>query len=573
MNIQICGFSFLFFVLCFTKALCQDVLDTVGYGFSNFDGTFDNSRVRARVLDLGSLKTLNGFQIREKVDARFFDTIRKESHSMEGFNEFTATLKSSISIGGGFGGFKANVASHYNTEVTERYEYYFSRLAQVVERAQLQIYDQSISSLRQLVIPQVRTELASLSPFQIFAKYGTHVTTGVTAGGMLELWSSSSKRDFSSKLDFSVSASLSYKSLVEGSGSLSIEERRKASKTQSTEGLIVHGGNLHVGPGGEVKWISSTATNAQTIKFLSGGAVPIWELIPDASQAQNVQAYYEQVFGARSIILKRFESDALSNTPRVPHPQAQVYVPRGWKVLSGGADVRFFGPGQMLTKSYPILSGSTPVGWKVESKDHLQSDPGQIQAFAIAIWDPNNVWDVTARYSYSAFAQHPATTAYLPPGYILVGGGASVLWRGTGNLLVETYPSSSTGWRSSSKDHLKVDSARIVSYAIGMKHRKGATLIRRQQSGRFGPVQHPNGSIKATKGWSFVGAGASISKGGVGNMLVKIIPDAAGQSIYAYGKDHLKADRQYITVFGIEVYGATYVLQESSVSGMDPNAL
>lgn len=554
--------------------LAQDILDTLGYGFSEYDGTFDNFRVRARVLDLGSLRTSNGFQIREKVDVRFYDTVRKESHSTEGFNEFTTSLKASVSIGGSYAGFKANVEARYSSSVTERFEYYFSRIALVAERVRLQINAHSVSAMRQLIIPEVAAKLESASPYSIFARYGTHVTTGVIAGGMLELWSYSDKRDFSSKVEFSTSASFSYKSFVEGSGSLTIEEQRKASKLQSREGLIVHGGNLQVGTGGEQKWVDSTASNAQTIKFVSGGSIPIWELVSDTAQSYRLRSYYEQVFGAKSIILKRFESQDLLNTPRVPHPSTEILVENGWKVLSGGANVRYYGSGQLLTKSYPIINSyGVPVGWRVESKDHLKSDPGQIQAYAIAIWDPNNDWDVVVRKSTSWRAQHPSSTATLPTGYVLVGGGADVQWRGLGNMLVETFPASSYSWKSSSKDHLKADSAQVVSYGIGLKHRGGGTLSSRVRSGRFGPVQHPHGTILSTKGWSFVGAGASITKGGVGNMLVRIIPDATGQSIYAYGKDHLKADRQYITVYGIEIYGATYVLETSSVLGLDPNAL
>lgn len=574
MNLLIRKLEIFTVIVCIGFATAQDTLDTLGYGFSAYDGTFDNFRVRARVLDLGSLTTTNGFQIREKVDARFYDTVRKEEHSAEGFNEFTTSLKSSVSIGGSYAGFKANVKGRYSSEVSERFEYYFSRIALVVERVRLQINAHSSSAMRALVIPEVARELESSSPYSIFAKYGTHVTTGVLAGGMLELWSYSDKSIFSSKVEYDVSASLSFKSFMEGSGSLTIEERRKASKAQSREGLVVHGGNLQVGADGRQKWIDSTKTNAQTIKFVSGGAIPIWELVSDSSQAHRLRTYYQQVFGAKSIILKRFESQNLLDTPRVPHPRANVYVPNGWKVLSGGADIAHYGSGQLLTKSYPIVNGyGVPVGWSVESKDHLKSDPGQIQAYAIAIWDPNNNWDIIVRKSLSSKAPHPSSTAAIPAGYILVGGGADVQWKGLGNLLVETYPVSSYSWKSSSKDHLKSDPAQIWSYAIGLKHRDGGSLSSRQRNNRFGPAQHPKGSIQSTKGWSFVGCGASISKGGVGNMLVRIIPDSTGQSIFAYGKDHLKADRRYITVYGIEVYGATYVLDTSSVLGLDPDAL
>lgn len=559
--------------LFFFSAQAADTLDTLGHGFSNYDGTFDTNRLRSRVLDLGALKTVNGFQVREKVDPLFFDNTHREMHVAEGFNEFATTLKSSVSIGGGFGNFKANLEGHFNSERTGRTDYFYSRLANIVERAHLRIATSRITELQKLVIPGVAHNLATWSPQSIFATYGTHVTTGVVAGGMLELWSSSHKSQFSSKTDYSLSVDASYSKLVKGSASLSVEERRRAERVQTSEGLIIRGGTLQVGSAGEQNWVASTATNAQTIKFLGRGSVPIWTLIADGNQANRVRSYYEQVFGARSIILKRFESAPIEATPRVPHPQAHVYVPRGWKVVSGGADVRYYGVGQLLAKSYPLVSGSTPIGWMVESKDHLTSDPGQIQAFAIAIWDPSNVWDVRIATSTSGVAAHPIATATLPYGYILVGGGADVRYIEPGNMLVDSYPSSSSSWTGSSKDHFESAPSRIVTYAIGIKHRNGGQLFYRTKSQRFGPRQHPYGTIFSTRGWSFIGGGASVSRGGLGNMIVRLIPSRDGKQFYAYSKDHLEPDSRYLTVYGIEVEGATYVEKVESVLGLNPAAL
>lgn len=559
--------------LTFSPHAAIDTLDTLGFGISGYDGKFDRNHLRSRVLDLGQLTETNGFQIREKVDALFIDSLNRESHIEEGFDEFTTSLKTSISIGGKFAGFKANVAARYSSDSTTRDDYYFSRKAVVIERAQLRINMHTSNLLRSLVIPHVRDFIETAAPFSIFQSYGTHVTTRLIAGGMLELWSSSKKSRFSSKTEFSSSVSASYKKLVEGSAELTLTESRLAERVETREGLIIHGGALHIGRTGEDDWVLSTKTNSQTIKFLPGGAVPIWELIEDADQAERVRDYFEIIFGGNSLILKRFASTDVHSAHRQAHPETQIYVERGWKVISGGADVRYYGYGQLLTKSYPIISGGIPIGWKVASKDHLKSDPGRIQAFAIAVWDPLNAFDVIVRTSTSSTRPHPYASATIPSGYTLIGGGADVKSREPGNMLVANYPSSSRTWHASSKDHLHSAPSSLVTYAIGIKHNEGAYIPTRRIDARFGPAQHPHGVLRATKGYGFLGAGAQVSKGGLGNMLVRIVPSKDGSEINAYAKDHLEPDRQRLTIYGIEMFGVTFVRDTRSVAGLDPNSL
>ncbi|CAN8065321.1 unnamed protein product [Agarophyton chilense] len=566
----------LFWCLFCSSSHALDTWDTVGFGFRPYDGTFDFSRVNSRVLDLGLLVEKNGRLVRQKTTILELDNVRREKRVASGFNELTVSLKRDISVGGGFLGFKANVAMHYKFETTQRSDYFFSRVAAITQRGQLRVVDSSIPSLRELVFPNVANHLSSATPQQIFSTYGTHVTTGLVFGGMLELWSSSLKSKFSSESEFSLAAEASFKSFVKGSFSLTTAEKRLVERMESVEGLIVKGGTFSVGENAESNWFQSTESNSQAIKFLSQGAVPVWELIQNEAQSKRVKEYYQQIFGTRSMILKRFESPSLSSLGRVPHPEAQVYVPRGWKVISGGAEVQYYGVGQLLTKSYPILERGIPVGWFAQSKDHLRSDRGKIQAFAVALWDPFNSWDVIVRQTTSLNAAHPRAHAFLPSfsGYMVTGGGANTLWNEPGSLLVTSAPTEgrSLGWIASAKDHLQSAPSRVIAYVIGMRPREGRNPPARERSTRFGPAQHPSGTIYATQGSCFVGGGAKVSRGGLGNMLVNLIPGAEGKAFSSYSKDHLEPDHQYLTIYGIEVEGAHYVDNIEAVLGIDPTS-
>lgn len=234
------------------------------------------------------------------------------------------------------------------------------------------------------------------------------------------------------------------------------------------------------------------------------------------------------------------------------HPRATVYVPKGYKVVSGGAIVTFSGAGQLLTKSYPQPGLDA---WTVESKDHLRSDRGTITAVAVALHDPDDSWDVRIFSRFSARAPHPHSSVSVAPGYTLVGGGANVLWPEPGNMLVQNYPDGNS-WIASSKDHLRSAPASLIVYAIGIRSRNGAALETRQTFTYRGPNGH-NRALARSPGpeYALIGGGARVTRGGVGNMLVSSYPYNE-KFFTAYSKDHLKPDKQYLVTYGIFVKNA-----------------
>jgi hypothetical protein len=72
------------------------------------------------------------------------------------------------------------------------------------------------------------------------------------------------------------------------------------------------------------------------------------------------------------------------------HPTAVASnCARGGQITGGGA--RAIAPGatsdagQLLTATFPVLRQGQVVGWEARSKDHLQSSPGTVTAFAISV--------------------------------------------------------------------------------------------------------------------------------------------------------------------------------------------
>ncbi|CAG0879143.1 unnamed protein product [Darwinula stevensoni] len=250
------------------------------------------------------------------------------------------------------------------------------------------------------------------------------------------------------------------------------------------------------------------------------------------------------------MILKRFEK----RSSVASHPEVQVQVPAGWKVISGGGMVEYGGAGALLTKSMPLVVDGVPRGWMAASKDHLVVDPGYITAYAVALYDPTNLWKVIVNETeLGTPQQHPVVTVQLEDSYALVGGGAYDMYAEPGNLLVASRPGDDgKSWIAGGKDHLVVSPANIKAYAIGLRSVLFGKPNCSLKSATSAMAQHPSQTITASPGRVIVGGGAAVSRGGAGNMLVGLVPSCNGSNFQGMAKDHLVVDPQQLTVYAIE---------------------
>jgi hypothetical protein len=230
------------------------------------------------------------------------------------------------------------------------------------------------------------------------------------------------------------------------------------------------------------------------------------------------------------------------------HPSVELTLPAGYKIIGGGAFDHWSGSGNLLTASYPKSLNT----WAVAGKDHELSSPAPITAYAIALYDPNNEWDVTIKQQTSDPAPHPTQVAVLPPGYVLTGGGAFVNWHGAGNLLTASFPSSDNSWEARSKDHDISDPAQITAYAIGIRPRTTANHVKHIIKSAKGAVAaHPSATVCLDPGWTLSGGGALDQWTGAGNLLTASYPN--GTCWNAAGKDHVDPSPAAITAYVIGI--------------------
>ena len=237
-----------------------------------------------------------------------------------------------------------------------------------------------------------------------------------------------------------------------------------------------------------------------------------------------------------------------STSGATAHPSVELMVPTGFKILGGGAADHWNGAGNLLTASYP----KGPRTWFAAGKDHEISDPASITAFALAIYDPQDEWDVVIREETSAPLPHPQVVVPLPEGYVLTGGGAFVHYQGAGNLLTASFPTGDSSWEARSKDHDIPDPSKISAYAIGIRHRAGKIQVRHNINQATGPTaQHPSARACCAGEFTLTGGGAIDNWNGNGNLLTASFP--LGTCWLAAGKDHIHPSPSTITAYAIGI--------------------
>lgn len=231
------------------------------------------------------------------------------------------------------------------------------------------------------------------------------------------------------------------------------------------------------------------------------------------------------------------------------HPRAQVTVPAGYKIIGGGALSNWSGAGNLLAASYP----ATPTQWVAAAKDHEVISPASLTAFALAIHDPANEWDVVIQKATASPAPHPQVTATLPAGYVLTGGGGQLQYKGAGSFLTASYPVNNSAWEARGKDHGISDPSAIVAYAIGIRHRTGAIKVSGTIVSYSGGElsSHPISTAALQLEWTLSGGGALTSYHGPGNLLTASFP--LGLSWAAAAKDHVYPSGATMTAYAIGI--------------------
>ena len=384
----------------------------------------------------------------------------------------------------------------------------------------------------------------ALSPNRLFNEYGTHLVTKIYLGGRLEYWFSSDKVASMTAAEFQISVEAAY-SAVSGAPDVALGNGNKYTAEAVDMTLDVVGGEsvamakLEGDSDTFVEWVATIPGHAHYIGRPENSLIAIWDFCDDPQRAARLKAAYDAA-RAKGIVERPV---LFTNSALMPKGvlEVEVTVPKGYKVLSGGARVNT--PHCPLVFSYPTSGGR---GWVARAQHHLYEHfSGRLTVSVLAIYDPEDYYDVVmVSKECKESAQYPLAQIGVPSGYQLTGGGSRTKTMGHGNFVWmshPTYRSSSRsfalltnhhsvtaeeinnlyryrlgrpqrieGWIAISRDHGVVSVAKVTAFAIGIKPAekfKNVMLHTRVFTKDSSTSTNPRSHIRPDAGYTLVGGG------------------------------------------------------------------
>jgi hypothetical protein len=467
-----------------------------------------------------------------------------------------------VGLKGGYAGISGSVKSKFKRSEQRSQKSQFLMISFTHSGTRLYI-EGGKAQIREQLLDEFSDALNTGDPDELIREYGTHLVKKIIVGGRAEYYVRSSTTSTMTSEEFELAARAKYDALggvvgedadaagsIEASTKVTTKATTKTKEITGNEFIDTIGGTAVSAVGIKSRkdwdaWAGSIASRPAFLGFEEDGLMPVWELASDQARRTAIYQAY------RRKAAKEFAPEILSVTSDVRnHPEARVVVPEGYKLLCGGARDNWQGAGNMLTASFPESDNT----WLARGKDHDSADPASISAFALAVYDPDDIWEVKIFQSRpSAAGGWTEQEVTVESGYVMVGGGAKADFTGPGRLLVASDPvaETKTTWHAQSKDHLYPDAGKITAYAVGLKCKaegvKLQSAIAPAKSDRSGG---PQAAAAPPGGYKMVGGGAAITFEGPGILLTGSYPLENNQW-EGRGKAHLAADNGTITVYCI----------------------
>ena len=482
-------------------------------------------------------------RIATTTDCRIFPINRTSQTELYGstFAEFAEQAASNLGLEASYNNIRATFTTEKGSGKLNNQRRHVMQIQNTTTIKNIVLSDDSLQLMQHLT-PEFKKAINTMSPQKLFKLYGTHIMREVAIGGEVALKFESADTTNISKESFQKEARLIFKAAGSDFSTTT------AATTFSVSQGVVRGGSPEAGNmlsnertvENWHRWAKSLPEYPQLLTPDKGSFIPIWELTEDTSKRNELRdAYLLEV--ARNPRVVIFEAPGLPASKS----EAQVSIPKHYKLLSGGARIDWTGCGHLLTASFP----ENEQTWRALGKDHKYPSPAAITVFAVTLYDPENIWE-TKVFSNTWGKDHlPTAKVEVPPEYVMVGGGAKVNYDGSGNMLTESYPVTENTWAAASKDQGWADPATVTVYAVGLKSKlpnfsRPRTEITKSDSPS---LAFPTATISSGKG-IMTGGGAKVNPSRWGSFMTASYPKNE-HTWNASSKEHIWESPAVITTY------------------------
>ena len=275
--------------------------DSIGMGYNVFTGAYatPNSTTN-QLFSLGEWEELElseGVFLKPKAvhvqTLQQGGVVRSEGKTSR---EYQASVATKAGMKGSYGFFSGSLSVEFTSNERRCTTYSFVSQTDRFHKYLLTLApDQSLADL---VRPNVRTDLDTMPPDQLFDTYGTHYLESLIIGATSVYSSATNTSEYSSKIDIKTALELQYKVLTKSlSGNLSTEQKTAISSLNSSSHLeiFVQGGQAELAhtifDGSYQQWIDSIGRNMAFIGLNQNSLQPIWSLCNGTRRDQLAAAY------------------------------------------------------------------------------------------------------------------------------------------------------------------------------------------------------------------------------------------------------------------------------------------
>lgn len=274
----------------------------LGYGTDIFGTYASSDNIKAPVLDLQALNTQGMLAIDRNVEeATFIST------SGTTISEYASSLGVSVGVSGQYKFFTASIDTRFESEFYSSEEFAFATVQELYKKTALKIGEQYRgTALRNFLLPEAAHALATWTPEQILAAYGTHVMVGIYEGARLDYSMALQITEEMLSRGVSVYASAGFKmafnsaQLDTGVDTTEMERVRQSIRNTHVE---AKGGqsqfahcddtnNPAICDAARAAWLNSIDQNPVFCAIMHDGLVPIWEFAADPAQRAAIESHY-----------------------------------------------------------------------------------------------------------------------------------------------------------------------------------------------------------------------------------------------------------------------------------------
>lgn len=229
--------------------------------------------------------------------------------------EYVKAYTVEAGVSGAYAGFTAGISTNFSESSLSSSEHSFGTFRHMTKKQIIKLYDNTnAKQIMDCRSDMFIEDLNRLSAKDLVTKYGTHVITGLSLGGVLEYSMTANTHVTGSSVDFGLAVEAGFE--MAGFGATASTGFQDFQSMQNEESqfeskLTCRGGESQFAstgvPGDDGKstyneWLNSLQDrNGWVMVDYEGALIPLWNFIEDKSKAAEVEAYVRAVLSGEGL--------------------------------------------------------------------------------------------------------------------------------------------------------------------------------------------------------------------------------------------------------------------------------